>query len=58
MENLIMSFISFNFISFDDSNEVCILHTKSDNVEIMMGDKTDDILKNLLNLFCKNIKKD
>ena len=58
MENLIISFVSFNFISFDDSNEVCILHTKSDNVEIMMGDKTDDILKNLLNLFSKNIKKD
>ena len=48
MENLIISFIYFNFISFDDSNEIFIL----------MGDKTDDILKNLLNLFCKNIKRD
>ena len=31
--------------------------TKSHNVERMMGSETDDIIKNIFNLFCKNIKK-
>ena len=32
--------------------------TISDNIEIMTGDETDEIIEELLNLLCKNIKKD
>ena len=32
--------------------------TISDNIEIMTGDETDEIIEELLSLLCKNIKKD
>ena len=35
--------MSINFISFKDSDETCNMHTNSDNIEIMMGSKTDHI---------------
>ena len=37
--------MTINFISSKDSDETGTIHTKSDNIEIM-------------NLFCKDIKKD
>ena len=44
-----------NFISLKpDSNETRIMHTKSDNEEIMVGMK---LLKNSLNHFYRDIKK-
>ena len=46
-----------NFISSKDSDETRDTHTKSDNIENMMGSESDDIM-NFANLFCKNIKKD
>ena len=47
--------MSINFTSSkDDSNEICIMSTKSDNIEIIMGSES---LKNFLNLCCKTIKK-
>ena len=50
--------MSINFISSKDSIETRNMHTKSDNIEIMMGSETDIInLMNILNLFCKNIGK-
>ena len=36
--------IQINFISSKDSAETCTMYTKSDNVEIMIGSKTDDII--------------
>ena len=47
-----------NFISSKDSDETHNMHTKSNNIESMMGSETEDIIDELLNLFCKNIKKD
>ena len=42
-----------NFISSKpDSDETRIMHTKSNNIEIMIGSYT-----NFLDLFCKDIKK-
>ena len=38
-----------NFISAKDSDEICTMRTKS---------KSDEIFKEILHLFCKNIKKD
>ena len=39
--------IKINFISSKDSNETRAMHTKSDNIEIMISNKTDEIIKKL-----------
>ena len=39
--------MSINFISSKDSDETRNMHTKSDNIEIMMGSETDDIVGEL-----------
>ena len=36
--------MSINVVSSKDSDETRIIHTKSDNIEIMMGSKTDEII--------------
>ena len=47
-----------NFTSLKpDSNEARIMHTKSDNEEIMVGRETKRLLKSPLNRFCRDIKK-
>ena len=47
-----------NFISLKPgSDETCIMHTRSDNEEFMNGDDTDEIIKDFLNHFYKNMKK-
>ena len=46
-----------NFTSSKDSDETRTMHTRSNNAEIMVGSETNEIIKDLLNLFCKNIKK-
>ena len=37
--------MAINFISSKDSNETRTMHTKSDNIEIMIGNETDEIIK-------------
>ena len=39
--------MSFNFISSKDSNKTCTMHTKSDNIEIMIGNETNEIIEEL-----------
>ena len=39
--------IAINFISSKDSHEICIMHSKSDNIEIMMDSETDEIIEEL-----------
>ena len=39
--------MEINFISSDVSDGSRILHTKSNNIEIMMGSETDEIIKEL-----------
>ena len=39
--------ISINFISSKDSDETRSMHTKSNNIEIIMGNKTDEIIEEL-----------
>ena len=39
--------MTVNFISSKDSDETCTMHTESDNIEIMMGSETDEIIKEL-----------
>ena len=50
--------MSINFISSKDSNETHNVHTKSDNIEIMMGSKTNNIIKKLCKSICEDINKD
>ena len=40
--------MAINFISSEgDSDEACIMHAKTDNIEIMTGNKTDEIIEKL-----------
>ena len=39
--------MKINFVSSKDSDEICTMHTKSNNMEIIMGDETDYIIKEL-----------
>ena len=41
------------FISFIDKNETQVMHTKSDNVEIMNGADTSDAINKLIDSFMK-----
>ena len=43
--------MQIDFISFKDSKETQTLDTKSDNMEIMMGSETDDIIDELFKSF-------
>ena len=53
--------MAINFISSKDSDETRTMHTKSNNVEIMMGSKTDEIIEelfeSLLQLYQKNLEE-
>ena len=46
-EQKIQSTKSINFISSKDSNETCNIHTKIDNIEIIMGSETNDVIEEL-----------
>ena len=36
--------MEINFISSEGSSETCTMHTKSDNIEIMIENETDEII--------------
>ena len=38
-----------NFISSIDNDEENVMHSKSDNIEIMINDETDEVIKELFN---------
>ena len=42
--------ISINFISSIDNEQECVMHSKNDNIKIMINNETDEVLKNFLNL--------
>ena len=50
--------MSINFISFKDSHETRNLHTKSNNIEIMMGNETDENIEKLFGSLLQNYHKD
>ena len=37
--------IASNFISSVDNHEECIMHWKSDNIEIMINDEANEVIK-------------
>ena len=49
--------MKINFISSKDSNEICTMHTKSANIRIMMGSKTDEIIKELFEPLLQRYQK-
>ena len=40
-----------------DSDETRTMHTKSDNIEIMMGSETDEIMEELFKFFLKRYQE-
>ena len=50
--------MAINFIPSTDSKETRTMHTKSDNIEIVMDSKTDDSINELLDLFYEIIQRD
>ena len=49
--------MKINFISSKNSNDTGDMHSKSDNVEIMMGVDTNEIIKNLFNSLLQRYQK-
>ena len=49
--------IRITFISFIDRNKTQVMHTKSDNVEIMNGTDTIDAINKLINSFMKRYQE-
>ena len=43
--------MTINFISFKDSDETGTMHTRRNNIEIMMGNETNEITKELFESF-------
>ena len=39
--------IAINFVSSKDNDEECVMHSKSDNIEIMIKDKADKVIEEL-----------
>ena len=48
--------MTINFIFSNDTDEECVMHSKSDNIEIMIDDKVDEVVEKYLIDFCKDIK--
>ena len=46
-----------NFVSSKDSDKTCTMRTKSDDIEIMMGSETDEIIKELFKLFLQRYQE-
>ena len=49
--------MAINFISSKDPDESRTMHTKSKNVEIMIGSETDEIIEVLLNFFLQKYQE-
>ena len=46
-----------NFISSKDSDKICIMRTKSNNIEIMMSNETYDIIEELFESLLQKISR-
>ena len=49
--------MAINFISSKDSDETRTMHAKSNNVEIMMGSETDEIIEELFKSFLQRYQE-
>ena len=57
IERKIQLTMQINFISSKDSEETCTMHTKSHNIEIMMGNETDEIIEKHFESLLQNYQK-
>ena len=46
-----------DFISSEDSDEACTMHTKNDNIEIMMSSERDEIIKYFFELLLQRYQE-
>ena len=53
----IQSTMLIDFISFKDFDETCNMYTKSNNVEIMVGSETDEIIEEFLKSLLRRYHK-
>ena len=49
----ILQIIAINFTSSEDNDEKCAIHLKSDNVEITINDKADEVLERFQSLLSR-----
>ena len=49
--------MAINFISSKDSDETGTMHAKSNNVEIMLGNKKNEIIEELLKSFLQKYQE-
>ena len=49
--------MAINFIFSKDSDETRTRHTKSDNIDIMIGNETDEIIEELFNFLLQRYQK-
>ena len=49
--------MSINFIFSKDSDETRNMHKKSDNIEILIGNETDEIIESLLEKYQEELKE-
>ena len=49
--------MAINFISSKDSDETQTMHTKSNNVKIMIGSETDEIIEDLFEYFLQKYQE-
>ena len=49
--------MAVNFFSSKDSEEIRTIHSKSDNIEILIGNETDEIIEDLFDSFLQKYKK-
>ena len=47
--------IAINFISSKDNDGECVMHSKNDNIEIMINDKADEVTEKFFNQFSLGI---
>ena len=46
--------LAYNFISSIDNDEECVMHLKSDDIEIMINDEADGVLKEVFDSLQNN----
>ena len=46
-----------NFVSSKDSDEIRTMHTKINNVEIMMGNESNEVIEHLFESFFEKVSK-
>ena len=49
--------MTINFFSSKDSEEICTMHSKCDNIEFLIGNETDEIIEDLFDSLLQRYQK-